>query len=78
MSRGVQKTNEERLQILEEEIAELEFRKSKIDEKIKGLNEQKQAILDQQRQKKLEELQSFIVKLGKSPEEILELLKTAG
>lgn len=78
MSRGVQKTNEERLQILEEEIAELEFRKSKIDEKIKSLNEQKQVILDQQRQKKLEELQSFIVKLGKSPEEILELLKTAG
>lgn len=78
MSRGVQKTDEERLQLLEQEIAELESRKSRIEEKIKGLNERKQEVLEREHQKKLEELQSFIGSLGKSPEEILSILKTAG
>ena len=78
MSRGIQKTDEEKLQILDEQITELESRKLKIDEKIKSLNEQKQAVLDQQQQKKLEELQKFISRSGKTPEEILEIIKRAG
>lgn len=78
MSRGVQKTDEERLQILNEQIAELESRKGAIDEKIKKINEQKQAVLDQQQQKKLEDIQKFISKSGKTPEEILEILNRAG
>ena len=75
MSRGTQKTDEERLQILNDQITELESRKTTIDEKIKSLNEQKQVVLDQQQQKKLEEIQKFISKSGKTPEEILEILK---
>ncbi|MGX8709701.1 hypothetical protein ACRQU7_13270 [Caproiciproducens sp. R1] len=78
MSRGTQKTDEERLQILDEEIAKLESRKIKMDEKIEGFNKRKEAILNQQKQKKLEELQKFISKSGKSPEEILEMIKRAG
>jgi len=75
--RGVQKTDEQKLQILDAQIAELESRKTKIEEKIKALNDQKQVIFDQQQQKKLEELQKFISRLGKTPEEVLEILKKA-
>ena len=75
MSRGTQKTDEERLQTLNDQITEMESRKATIDEKIKSLAEQKQVILDQQQQKKLEEIQKFISKSGKTPEEILEILK---
>ncbi|HHV32970.1 hypothetical protein [Caproiciproducens sp. LBM24188] len=77
MPRGVQKTDEQKLQILDAQIAELESRKTKIEEKIKALNDQKQVIFDQQQQKKLEELQKFISRLGKTPEEVLEILKKA-
>jgi len=77
MSRGTQKTDEERLQTLNDQITEMESRKATIDEKIKSLAEQKQVILDQQQQKKLEEIQKFISKSGKTPEEILEILKRA-
>ncbi len=78
MPRGTQKTEEQRIQFLEEQITEMESRKAKINEKIKELNEQKQAILDSQQQKKLEEIQKFILKSNKTPDEILEMLKTAG
>lgn len=75
MPRGAQKTDEEKLQILDDQIAEMESRKTKLDEKIREFNEQKQTILDQQQQRKLEEIQKFILKSGKTPEEILEILK---
>ncbi len=78
MPRGTQKTEEQRIQFLEEQIMEMESRKAKINEKIKELNEQKRTILDLQQQKKLEEIQKFIMKSNKTPDEILEILKTAG
>jgi hypothetical protein len=72
MSRGTQKSDEERLQILDDQVAELESKKNAIDEKIKGLGEQKQVILDQQQQKKLKEIQRFISKSGKTPKKFLK------
>lgn len=75
MPRGKQLTIEEKLQRIDDQIADEETKKSKIDEKIKDLKAQKQAILDAQNQKKLEELQEFISKTGKSPDEIMTILK---
>lgn len=75
MPRGKQLTIEEKLQRIDDQITDEETKKSKIDGKIKDLKAQKQAILDAQNQKKLEELQEFISKTGKSPDEILGILK---
>ena len=75
MSRGKQKSDEERLQLIDDQIAAEEAKKSKIDEKIKALNDQKKAIFDEQQQKKVEALQEFIDKSGKSPDEIMAILK---
>jgi hypothetical protein len=65
MSRGKQKSDEEKLQLIDDQI----------DEKIKALNGQKKAIFDEQQQKKVEALQEFIDKSGKSPDEIMAILK---
>ncbi len=75
MPRGKQLTDEEKLQRLDDQITDEETKKSKIDERIKDLKAQKQGILDAQNAKKLEELQEFISKTGKSPDEILGILK---
>lgn len=75
MPRGKQLTDEEKLQRLDDQITDEETKKSKIDERIKDLKAQKQGILDAQNAKKLEELQEFISKTGKSPNEILNILK---
>lgn len=75
MSRGKQKSDEERLQLIDDQIAAEEAKKSKIDEKIKALNDQKKAIFDEQKAKKVEALQEFIDKSGKSPDEIMTILK---
>ena len=75
MPRGKQLTDEEKLQRIDDQIADEETKKTKIDERIKDLKAQKQAILDTQNQKKLEELQEFIGKTGKSPDEIMAILK---
>ncbi len=75
MSRGKQKSDEERLQLIDDQIAAEEAKKSKIDEKIKALNDQKKAIFDEQKAKKVEALQEFIDKSGKSPDEIMAILK---
>ena len=75
MPRGKQLTIEEKLQRIDDQIADEETIKSKIDEKIKDLKAQKQAILDAQNQKKLEELQEFMSKTGKSPDEIMTILR---
>lgn len=75
MSRGKQKSDEEKLQLIDDQISVEEAKKSKIDEKIKALNGQKKAIFDEQQQKKVEALQEFIDKSGKSPDEIMAILK---
>ncbi|HBC31612.1 MAG TPA: hypothetical protein DC024_10280 [Clostridiales bacterium] len=75
MPRGKQLSDEEKLQRIDDQIADEETKKSKINERIKDLQAQKQAILDAQNQKKLEKLQEFISKTGKSPDEIMAILK---
>ncbi|MGX8701349.1 hypothetical protein [Caproiciproducens sp.] len=77
MPRGASKTDEQKLQALDDQISEMESRKAKIDEKIAELNEQKQAIIDEQEKKKLVELQNLINKIGKTPEEIINILKSS-
>lgn len=75
MPRGKQKSDEQKLQELDNQIAEMESRKATLDDKIKSLKADKKAILDAQNAKKLEELQEFISKTGKSPDEIMAILK---
>lgn len=75
MPRGKAKNDEEKLEELDNQIAEIESKKAALDEKIKDLKAQEKAILDVQDAKKLEELQEFISKTGKSPDEILSILK---
>jgi septal ring factor EnvC (AmiA/AmiB activator) len=75
MPRGKQLSIEEKLQRIDDQISVEEAKKSKIDEKIKALNDQKKAIFDEQQQKKVEALQEFIDKSGKSPDEIMAILK---
>lgn len=75
MPRGKQKSDEQKLQELDNQIAKMESRKASIDNKIKDLKAQKKAIIDAQNAKKLEELQSFIESTGKSPDEIMVILK---
>ena len=75
MARGATKSAEERLALVNQEIAEMEERKAKIQSKISDLNSQRkelQSIIDQ---KKLIELSNIIEQSSKSPEEILAMLK---
>jgi phage shock protein A len=53
MSRGKQKSDEQKLQELDNQIAEMESRKASIDDKIKDLKAQKKAIIDAQNAKKV-------------------------
>jgi predicted nuclease with TOPRIM domain len=75
MPRGVQKTDEERLEIVEREIATMEERKAKIQNAISDLNSQKKEILKDIRLKKLEQISQVLDETGKSPDDVLELLK---
>lgn len=75
MPRGKQKSDEEKLQLIDDQISVEEAKKSKIDEKIKALNDQKKAIFEEQQHKKVEAIQEFIDKSGKSPDEIMAILK---
>lgn len=75
MPRGKQLSIEEKLQRIDDQISVEEAKKSKIDEKIKALNDQKKAIFEEQQHKKVEAIQEFIDKSGKSPDEIMAILK---
>lgn len=75
MPRGKAKSDEEKLQELDQQIAEIESRKAALDDKIKDLKNQKKAISDAQNAKKLEELQQFISQTGRTPDEIMAILK---
>lgn len=75
MPRGVQKSIDDRLLEIGEQISEMEVRKEKIQEKIKELKQKKETVLSDQRQKRLEELNDALTQSGKTPEEILQILK---
>ncbi len=77
MPRGVrvQRTDDERLQIINQDIAEMTNRRNTIQAKIDKLNAQKKEILVSIEQKKLAELADVLAKTGKTPDDILNMLK---
>lgn len=74
MPRGIQKSDEEKLQSIEEQIAEMEERKAKIQSTITKLNNQRKKLLQTIHNKKLVELSKVLDSVGKTPEDIIEML----
>ena len=75
MPRGVQKTDEEKLQAIDNQITEMEDRKAKIQNTINRLNAKRKEVLQNVHNKKLEELAKVLESSGKTPDDILEMLK---
>ena len=75
MARGVQRTTEERLEMLDKDIQEMIEKRNKIQSKIDDLNDQKQELLDAIEQKKLAEIATIISQSGKTADEILAMLQ---
>lgn len=76
MPRGKQRSIEDRLADVDQEISELKERKSKIDEKISELNKQRESILDEQKMQKLGELSDFLSANNLTPEQLMSMVKT--
>lgn len=74
MSRGKQKSISERLEILDSEITEMEDRKSKINVKLKDLEDQKQELLNQLKLEQASKLLDVMKEQGISPEDALAKL----
>lgn len=75
MPRGVQKTVEEKLQIIDRQIAETEAKKSKIQNTLNELNNRRKEVMQTIQNKKLQELSKMLDSVGKSPEDIITMLK---
>jgi len=75
MARGVQRTEEQRLELLDKDIQEMIEKRDKIQSKIDDLNEQKQEIQNSIEQKKLAEIATIISQSGKTADEILAMLQ---
>jgi len=74
MPRGKQKTVSEKLEILDSEIQEMEDRKSKVEIKLKDLNNQKQELLNDLKLEQAGKLLEAMEANGISPEEALAKL----
>lgn len=75
MGRGVRKSADEKLTMLDSEITEAENRKSKIEDKIKELKNQRQELLDKQKLKQASNLLDALKAAGKTPEDITAMLQ---
>lgn len=75
MSRGVRKSADEKLSMLDSEITEIENHKSKIEDKIKELKDQRQELLDKQKLEQASKLLDVLNAAGKTPEDIAAMLK---
>ncbi|HBT63983.1 MAG TPA: hypothetical protein DEB10_04910 [Ruminococcaceae bacterium] len=75
MPRGVQKTVEEKLQIIDRQIAETEAKKTKIQNTLNELNNRRKEVMQTIQNKKLQELSKMLDSVGKSPEDIITMLK---
>jgi septal ring factor EnvC (AmiA/AmiB activator) len=75
MPRGVIRTDEDRIAEIDTNIAELEDKKEKLQAKIDELTKQKQDIIEAQKQKKVNELLGLIEASGKTPDELIAMLK---
>lgn len=76
MPRGTAKTDEQKLEVIEVQLSELETRKGKIQNSITELNSQKKQILSSIRAKKLDELSKVLDEAGKTPDDVLRMLNT--
>lgn len=74
MPRGVQKSVEERIQLLQDAIQEQEDRKSKVDTKIAELKQQLEPLLNEQELNKLKDVKAVIDSTGLSPDEVIKKL----
>jgi septal ring factor EnvC (AmiA/AmiB activator) len=75
MPRGVVRSDEDRIAEIDTAIADLEDKKEKLQEKIDDLDKQKQDILEAQKQKKINELLDLIEASGRTPDELIAMLK---
>jgi len=74
MPRGKSKTDEEKLAILDSEIAELNTRKDSIAAKIKDLESQKKTILNSKNQENLQKVATLLESQGITAEEAIKKL----
>ena len=74
MARGVRKPLDERISILDSQIAEMVNRRDSINAKIKELESKKQNLLDEKKQEKLLEVAQLLESSGLSPEEAIAKL----
>ncbi|MCY1714361.1 hypothetical protein [Caproiciproducens galactitolivorans] len=74
MPRGVQKSVEERIAVIDQEIGEMNERQKNIETKIKNLEAKKQMLLNEKKQSKLAELASLLEESKLSPEEAIQKL----
>jgi septal ring factor EnvC (AmiA/AmiB activator) len=75
MPRGVIRTDEDRIAEIDTAIAGIEDKKGKLQAKIDELAKQKQDIMEAQKQKKVDELLGLIEASGKTPDEIIAMVK---
>lgn len=76
MARGVKQTDEEKLEVIEKEIAELESRKAGIQAKINERKESKRELENTIKLNKLSSIQEVLDSTGMTPEDLLELIKS--
>ena len=74
MPRGVQKSVEERIAVIDKEIEEMSERQRNIQMKIKDLEAKKQSLLNEKKQSKLAELADLLEESKLSPEEVIKKL----
>lgn len=74
MSRGVRKSVDERVTIIDQEIAETTDRRDTYNAKIKELESKKQGLLNEKKQEKLLEVAQLLENSGLSPEEAIAKL----
>jgi predicted nuclease with TOPRIM domain len=75
MARGIRQSDEEKLQSIDQELATMEDKKAKIQNSINELNNERKEILNSMRIKKLELISQVLEETGKTPDDILEMLK---
>lgn len=77
MPRGQRKTDEDRLKDFDAQIAEMIQKRDAIQSKIDELKTQKQELLDEIQNKKLAEIAKILQETGKTPEEVIAMLKNS-
>lgn len=77
MSRGKQKTTEQKLDVVNSEITEMEDRKSKIEVTLKKLYDERDELQNKIKLEQASDLLDIIKASGKTPEEVAAMLKSS-